>query len=352
MADQLSIYREALAFLREARIATVSDDIASRYAIDDAYARAQDYLLRAAPWRFALKTATLSTGGTPISGYSISSVKPTDWLRTHAIFVLSGTREIPIDCKDQDTHIYSNTTPIMRYVRSGLTVTDYPEQFCKALSAYLAFLLAGRITGSAADTNVMAQIWQGQFAAALATDAIPENPWLIYQLDGSFYAHSRNLINMGFWRFAMKTVKPGTANSTVPGFKIAATKPADWARTFTYGVLSGDIIEPIDFHDEGGKIHSAYAGVLRYVSTDGYNPTTWSDNFMNAVLACLQYEAAKSDPKATGAGLQARALAYQKAFSEARKNDDISERPKVFSSGRITEARRNGPSSFASEQGL
>jgi hypothetical protein len=289
MADVIDIYREALALLGEKRLASTSEDISSRYALDDAYSAAVTYVLRSAPWRFALKTAALSAGGSAISGYSISSVKPNDWLRTHAIFVLSGSRECPIDCREQDTHVFSNVTPTLRYVASGIAITTFPEQIVKAVTAYLAFLTAERITGDPNLAQDMFALWQRNFNDALRTDAVPENPWLEHQLDGSFLASSKLVLQAGNWRFAVKRalLVAEVSGSPLPGFSASYAKPADWVRTQALYVRSGVRECPIDAREHGTRWSANVAPTLSYVSTDGLAATLWPEDFMRAVAAHL-----------------------------------------------------------------
>src|SRR5688500_18698404 len=101
MATQLGVWNEALRFLGQPALATTTDDIEARYVLDGAWVEAINFVLRQAPWKFALKTSSIvgSTSGT-ISGYTHAFTKPADWLRTHAIFRQSGSRECPVDAKE------------------------------------------------------------------------------------------------------------------------------------------------------------------------------------------------------------------------------------------------------------
>lgn len=360
MATKLSVYKEASLFLGDVRVASETDDIPLRYSFDDEYNNAVQYVLRAAPWRFATKTAALGASGSPIAGFSNSFAKPNDWRRSLAIFVHSGSRECPIHCREQDTKVYANVAApnvVMRYISDdGKTESGWPEQFAKAVAAYLAFKTSERDTGNSEKTQAMWQLWQQNFAEAARLDAVPENPWLQYQLDGSFYTGVRRMLEAGFWRFAMKTAELSESGTPSSGYAYAFPKPVDFDRTFhLYRQISSGVgaqFEQIDFRDEDGHLHANYDPiVLRYVSTDGEDATTWSDAFEEAVLAYLQFEGAKRDPDMAGAQLQARAMAYERAFEKARTADDETERPRVLNTGRLVKARRGSFGHFHSEQG-
>jgi hypothetical protein len=59
MTTKLDLYQEAIRLFGDARLDSITDDTESRYALDDAWDGAVTFCLRAAPWRFAMKTKTL-----------------------------------------------------------------------------------------------------------------------------------------------------------------------------------------------------------------------------------------------------------------------------------------------------
>lgn len=355
---KLQIYQEASLLLGDVRIATLSDGIPLISSLDDEYDRAVQFVLRAAPWKHATKTSSITASGTAISGFTQVISKPSDWRRTLAVFVLSNSvKECPIDCREQDTKIYTRVTPvILRFISNdGATESTWPEQFGKAVAAYLAFRIADRDTGNPDKTKQMFSIWQQTFDNARMVDAIPENPWLQAQFDGSFYRTVRSLLEKGFWRFCMKTVSI-TAGVATPssGYGYACAAPADFDRVFhLYRQISsgvGACFEQIDFRYEGGYFHTNYSPIiLRYTSTDGENSTTWSDAFTAAVLARVQLEAGGGK---SAAELQGLALAAEAALDRARIADDMTERPRVLQTGRLVRARLSGPGGWRSEQAL
>lgn len=212
MATKLSVYREAARLLGDVRLAALTDDIPMRYAFDDAWDRTVEYVLRAAYWKFALKTATPDVSAVAaLPGFTYVWDLPCDWLRTHAHFVIetSTARECPIDCRHQLEQIHTNVTPFyLRYISNDMADPElWPEHFANAVAARLAFETAERITGNPAKAEQMFQLWNEKFRAALAPDAIPEWPWLRFELDGSMYRGYRWLLDQANWRFAVKTVE-------------------------------------------------------------------------------------------------------------------------------------------------
>lgn len=471
MATKIEVWREAARLLGDYRLAALTDDSAQRYAFDDAWDRTVRYVLRSAFWKFALKTVPLDEVSVTdaLPGYDYVYDLPCDWLRTHAIYIINtgNPQECPIDCKHTLEQVHSNVaTPWIRYISDDYADPDtWPEHFAHSVACRLAFETAERITGNPAKTEQALAAWTRAATAALGPDALPENPWLRFQLDGSMLYSARWLLDQAYWRFAVKTVTlnaergaellanggldadaswtkgtgwtilggtarhaagsaaslsqaitvtaageyeviytiseyvagtatiqltgggtvAGTARSadgtytetltavsgnttfgiaasaagdfrvddisvrqiiaapaTVsPGYTYKVAKPADFGRTFHYYTALGPQgWVDIDFRDEEDYLHSQYEDtVLRYVSTDGEDSLAWSDGFRRALLAYLEFEEAKRNPQSPGGLMQAKSMAWQDAFKNARIKDDLSERPRLHDSGRLAAAR-------------
>ncbi len=352
MVTKINVWREAGRLLGDYRIAELTDDSVQRYAFDDAWGRAIEYTLRSAYWKFAMRTRELDRATTvdPLPGYNYVYELHGDWLRSHAIYAVApaSTVECPVDCKHTLNQIHTNVSaPWIRYVSNNYAdPATWPEHFAHAVAGRLAYETAERITGNPAKTEQALKLWRDAMAMAIGPDALPENPWLRFQLDGSMLAGCKWLLDEAFWRFAVKTeTLTGLTVNVSPGYTYAADKPADFGRTFHYYVANSDQWTDIDFRDEDGMLHSQYqTTVLRYVSTDGEDATTWSDGFRRALLAYLEFEEAKRNPQSSGAGVQARAMAWQEAFKNARIKDDLTERARLNTGSRISAARRAGGS--------
>ena len=348
MTTKISVYKEAARLLGDYRFASLSDDTATRYAFDDAWDRVVEYVLRAAYWKFALKTIEMEETDEvdPVPGFHYVWPLPCDWLRTHALFTMSGFREAPFDARHQQEYIHTRVRPpLLRYISNDFADPEvWPEHFAQAVGARLAFDCAERVTGNPAKAEQLFQLWNEKFQRALAPDAIPEWPWLRFELDGSFYRGTRWMLGNGFWKFAMKTEtldRDDTADVSA-GYQYAYDKPDGWMRSFhTYEPWGGGGGSDIDFRDEDGQIHTnASSVVMRYVSQDGENAETWSDSFERACIAYLELEEVKREPEASGAALQAKALAYAEAMKNARIKNDMTERPPVNNTSTLVAARR------------
>lgn len=347
MATKINVWREAGRLLGDYRIATLTDDSPARYAFDDSWDRVIEYVLRQAYWKFALKTTELTdiSSVDPVPGYTFVYDLPCDWLRTHALFQIGpgSALECPVDAKHQLEQIHLNTNPVyIRYISDDYADPDtWTEHFAFAVAVRLAMECAERITGNPGRAEQMQAKWAEAMQLAVIPDSLPENPWLRYQLDGSMLAGSRWLLDQAYWRFAVKTVSlTGNTSNVSVGYDYAADKPDDFGRLFHYYSPVGKTWMDIDFRDEDSRFHSDYQStVLRYVSTDGEDSLTWSDGFRRALLAYLQFQEVKDNPQVPGAVLQARAMAWQEAFKNARLKDDLTEKPRMNNTGLLVQSR-------------
>lgn len=335
MATLLQIYNNALRFLGEGLLATTSDNVEARYVLDDAYGRSVDFVFRAAPWRFALKTTVISgaTSATLLAGYTHRFTKPADWLRTHAIFVQSAShpgKEFPIDCREQDVQLYANASSLtLRYVSNALvgTPANWPEQFANAVSAYLAFEIAERITGLPAKTEQTFALYGRMVAEAARVDAVPEDPWLIPQLSGAFLSSARAMLRAGNWRFALKSATLSGSGTPLPGFSTAYPKPADWLRTQAFFVLSGSRECPIDAREHTAHWStSAASPVVRYVSADAVDATRWPEDFLRTVAAHLGIDTGDAPAVESEDGVQRQPI-WPQYLQAALQNEAIPDDP-------------------------
>lgn len=359
MATKINVWREAARLLGDSRMATLTDDTSQRYAFDDAWDRVIDYVLRQAYWKFATKTVELDEVSAidPVIGYTQVFNLPCDWLRTHALFLTAAGSplECPVDAKHQLEQIHLNVAPVfIRYISNDYADPDtWSEHFAYAVAARLAMETAERITGNPGKTEQMEAKWKEAMQLAVVPDALPENPWLRFQLDGSLLMGCKWLLDEAFWRFAVKTVElTGTEVDVSSGYGFAADKPDDFGRAFHYYYAVGKAWQDIDYRNEDDRLHSDYENtVLRYISTDGEDSTIWSDGFRRALLAYLQFQEVKDNPQAPGAVVQARALAWAEAFKNARIKDDLTERPRINNTGLLVRSRGGYGGSRGYEQG-
>lgn len=292
--DKLAVYNLALAHLGDHRLDTLTDDVEARYALDSAWDRAVAFVFQAAFWRFAMKTASLSHNGalTALAGYTSTFAQPATYYRPHAIFVLSGSRECPVDVRQQGVLFHANVTPIyLRYVDSALigTVGSWPETVAKALGAYLAFLTAARISQDPQSPEAMFGVWQQYFGTAQQIEAVAPDPYLDAQLSGAFLPAVRYILAQAFWDFSVKTATIADSAGTIfPGFTYGFTKPADWIKTQALYLESSGRELPFDVRDNASRWSANVDEFnIRYLSTAGLDATTWPPEFRAIVEAYL-----------------------------------------------------------------
>jgi hypothetical protein len=119
-AVKLKLYNEALALLRETKLATISEAREPRYRLDDAWdAGALDATLEKGQWHFASRAVSLtySPSITPSFGYRRAFDKPSDMVRLTAL------------CSDE----YLNE-PLLRYQEVG------PYWLCDLDTVYLKYV--------------------------------------------------------------------------------------------------------------------------------------------------------------------------------------------------------------------
>jgi hypothetical protein len=345
--SKLSVMNDALSLLGDHRLATVTDDVEARYALDNSWDRAVAFVFQAAFWRFALKTASLVHNGglTALAGYTSTFAQPAGFYRPHAVFVLSGARECPVDIRHQGVTFHANTTPIyLRYIDSTLVATpaSWPELVAKAVAAYLAFDVSSRVSQDPQAPQQMFGLWQQYFGTAQAVEAVPPDPWLEHQLSGRFLRVLQGMLEEGYWRFAVKTVElEENAGPASSGYSYSFDRPADWLRTFEVYATANRDGNGIDFREEDEQYHAFYTPItVRYVSTLlGTDARNWPAAFEDALLAQLELRRALENPETPGAVLQSIAGLAEKKLKAARSLDDSRERPRVNIPSRFVSGR-------------
>lgn len=338
-ATKLRIYQDVARLLGDARFALITDDVETRYVLDDSFDEAVSFVLRQSAWRFALKTVQMPAGGGVISGYTTSYIFPGDWLRTHAIFIAQAGRELPFDFREQGTGISVNiaTAPTMRYVSTVFldpAFSPWPEHFAQCVAAYLAFLVAERVTGDRGAPAKMSSLFASLLPEAVAIDAIDEDPWLMHQRDGSFLRAARTMADEAPWRFALRTLLINQApGAGAGGFANSFQVPTDWTQTRSLFVLTTAAAphgagerRPFKVREHGTLWYtdetSFYA---EYVSmTLALDSTLWPEQYMRAVLrACHFDKATRADDKDMKDDLGV----YKDALADVIEGEAVAEDP-------------------------
>ncbi len=176
-----------------------------------------------------------------------------------------------------------------------------------------------------------------------------------YSLDLQFPTAQQFMLEGGFWKFGMRSIKIDADASITPAFgmSMAFNKPDDWVKTYLVSLdpyMRADIGD-ILWEEEGGNIFCDSGPIyMRYVSnsSDGYGQdmTRWTARFITAFADELAWRIA---PKITGSSdalmdkLNERRTA---SMSDARGFEAIREPARRVSEGQWNRSRfRAGGSS-------
>jgi len=148
MASDVQIANLALARISQDQILALSDDSPSARFCNAFFDQAREEVLQSNPWRFAIKTATLSKlTTTPLLEWEFEYQLPSDNLR-----VLSLNGSGPHDRSDYfeiqgKTLLTDEGSAIIKYVFRVTDGSFYHPLFVSALSCQLAAMIAKPLTG-------------------------------------------------------------------------------------------------------------------------------------------------------------------------------------------------------------
>ena len=192
MPTRLSIYNGALSILGERRLASLTDDVESRYKLDDVYDNEFfDRLLQMGQWNFASRTIELlaSPSVTPDFGYVHAFEKPEDFIRTMGVWYDEYQSNPCTRYADEGGFWYSDPEILyFQYVSNdsqfGADLSLWPANFTEMAEHYLAYKVAPRLTGMDFDSDVLLGKWKLWLRDAKATDGMespakfaPEGSW-------------------------------------------------------------------------------------------------------------------------------------------------------------------------------
>jgi hypothetical protein len=167
-----------------------------------------------------------------------------------------------------------------------------------------------------------------------------------FVLDALWPTVVAGMLEDGFWKFAMRSVRITQDTNIAPnfGYPMAFNMPDDWVRT--YSLSLSENFEPfLDDWIEESNTFFAHAGPLyvRYISNSetgyGMDMTRWTARFVKALAFCLAWRAS---PKATGSSdnfnekLEAD---YARALSQAKSFEALRDPPKQLPQGRWNSGR-------------
>lgn len=224
MATVLSLYNGALRLLKESRLSSTSDDIPSRYYLDDVIDGAKAHVLELGQWTFAKKTASISGTSTTTLGYAYRFAKPSDFVRLIAISSSSAYYP-PLETYDEDaTYWYSDVSTIyVSYVSDdasyGGDLTKWPETYAKVVEAYLAVEIAPSLSKSDSLTGHVEGVYDDALRKSLAKDAINRTVRVVSSATLDIYNDALRLVGKRFLTnfnddfIARRTSDPGQQSS-------------------------------------------------------------------------------------------------------------------------------------------
>lgn len=181
MASVLTVYNAALRHCGLRKLASASEAVESRRALDDAYDDALRFMLERGFWNFAVRTIEMSAPTvTPIFGFNYAHEKPADWRRTLTI-AADDRLSAPIRFVDEAGYWNADYETIyVRYISDdasyGGDLTKWPQSFAEAFSSYLALQVVERLTQSDTKIERIAKLHQRSLSFALSRDAMDEPP--------------------------------------------------------------------------------------------------------------------------------------------------------------------------------
>ena len=162
-------------------LADLSEDIASKRAIDAVWQETGDFVLRRGMWNFAIRAVEIGHDEDvqALFGYSNAFLKPDDWVNTVSLGSDPTFMTEFEAFKDEGGYWHADADPLyVRYVSSdpqyGWNVGRWTADFAQAVAAYLAFMSNLPISSDRGNRNDMFQLYEKRLAEAKIRDAVDE----------------------------------------------------------------------------------------------------------------------------------------------------------------------------------
>lgn len=145
MVTQLELYNRALRHMKVVRLANLTEQVASRRALDDVYDGALQYALEIGGWKFATRTSSLTEPDAADTNFGLAYAYPipTDFVRWVAICPDDMFTTEVTDWEEEAGYIYTNlNTLYIKYVSNstsyGLDLTAYPDNYAELVALIMA----------------------------------------------------------------------------------------------------------------------------------------------------------------------------------------------------------------------
>ena len=152
---RLSLYNLALGHLGERKLASLTEDVETRYLLDEEYEQTLALCLRSGYWNFAMRAIKMESDFTPNFGYRYGFTKPDDWVKTYQTSEDERfSTPYTMGLKDQSGSWLADTTPMyFKFVSSikGLAEAKFPPDYAEYVGFELAFKVMPRVTNKSQD---------------------------------------------------------------------------------------------------------------------------------------------------------------------------------------------------------
>lgn len=182
MTSKLTLYNDALMWLGERKLASLSEAREPRRALDDAYTVTLRYCLEQGFWNFAIRSvqADSSASVVPTFGYQYAFTKPNDFVRTYQVADNETFTPQLLTFVDEPNFWYANCDPLyIRYISDdvnyGGDLSLWPASFADWVALRMAVKTCKKITGADPDDKLI----RGEkraLADARSKDAMNEPP--------------------------------------------------------------------------------------------------------------------------------------------------------------------------------
>ena len=178
--SQLSLYQGALRFLGQTKLASLTENIESRYLLDDVWSGGGiRRCLEAGQWRFATRTVQIEYDASiePDFGYQYAFVKPPDWVRTVALSADEYFTNPLNQYRDEAGYWFADFQPLyVGFVSDdasfGSDLSLWPESFTEYVESYFGLQIAPNFTGAVGRIDALEKKSKKLLSAAQSNDAM------------------------------------------------------------------------------------------------------------------------------------------------------------------------------------
>lgn len=188
MTTETDICNLALDLLKEAPIASMTENRPMARWFSRNYANARDGLLRQHDWNFARARASLAAdSGAPAFGWDWAYTQPADCLRIIPLTINGDPEGTPIPHEVEAGKILTDKEAplLVRYIKRETNCDLFAPEFIDALAARMAMRMAHYVTGKTGYQQIAANAYQEALKSAWLVNAIEgtapraaDNEWI------------------------------------------------------------------------------------------------------------------------------------------------------------------------------